>query len=443
MKVLLLNPPGIYIYDRECYCNKISKTGLSAYPLDLLAISGILKKNNINFDFLDANAERKSEYFVLKKIFRENYSRLILLISSVSISEDLRLISILKNKYNYKGKILVSGDIVFAGDSLKKPLQDFIDCFIKDFTSPSIVEYLKEPESFSGAIERYNEPFFNYYIPAYEKINPDNYQFPLGEDKYYFSVLSNFGCPYTCSFCLFSNIKFKERDNLDFEEEIKFISLNYDIREIYLADQNFASDNSDYKTKCEILKKYKMKWICFSRIDSLNKSKIRFLKESGCRALMFGVESVSATTREKYKKQFDNDIVCENINYLKENKIKSLATYIIGLPGDSVDNVLKTIEYACKIDTDYASFNVASPKFSTVFENDIINITQPFSQYGNDYVLKSNFKKDEIKQLLKTAIRKYYFRAGYVKKFFKTLNSFYKIRKFTIILFNLIKKIFY
>ena len=338
---------------------------------------------------------------------------------------------------------MATGDIVFANDFLKKPLLNLIDCFIKDFTNSDIIKYLNCPELFYGAIERNKEPVFFYYIPAYEKINYKNYQFPLGEDKYYFSVLSNFGCSYSCSFCLFSNIHFKERDNFDFEEEIKFISQTNNIREIYLADQNFASENSDYITKCEILKKYKMKWICFSRIDGLNKQKINLLKETGCHTLMFGVESISETTREKYKKNFNNDIIQENIYYLKKNKIKTLATYIIGLPGDSITNILKTIEYACKIDTDYASFNIASPKFSTEFEQDIKNISHSFSQCGNDYILKSNFSNDEIKRLLKSAIRKYYFRIGYINKFFRNLNSIYKIKKLVIIFFNLIKKTFY
>jgi len=72
--------------------------------------------------------------------------------------------------------------------------------------------------------------------------------------------------------------------------------------------------------------------------------------------------------KRNLKKKFYNNIINENINYLKENNIKTLATYIIGLPGDSTENILKTIEYACKIDADYASFNVASPKFSTILK---------------------------------------------------------------------------
>ena len=64
-KNVLLNPPGKQNYLRDYYCSKVSKTNFAYEPIDLLVLSGILKKGHYDVFFIDAIVDKLSSSTVL------------------------------------------------------------------------------------------------------------------------------------------------------------------------------------------------------------------------------------------------------------------------------------------------------------------------------------------------------------------------------------------
>ena len=59
-KILLLNPPGKYLYVRDYFCSKISKADYINAPIDLVMISGVLNTGEFDLKVIDAVAEKKA-----------------------------------------------------------------------------------------------------------------------------------------------------------------------------------------------------------------------------------------------------------------------------------------------------------------------------------------------------------------------------------------------
>ena len=97
--------------------------------------------------------------------------------------------------------------------------------------------------------------------------------------------------------------------------------------------------------------------------------------------------------------------------------------YIIGKPTDSPSNFLKTINYAIKINSTFAQFNVLTPYPGTPAFSEYKDIItkkkyEEFTQ--KQLVFKhKHFNDNDILKLLNFSIRSYYLRISWIKKYIR------------------------
>ena len=449
-KIILLNPPGKKNYLRDYYCSKVSKTNFAYEPIDLLMLSGTLKDKGYNVILIDAIVDKLQPGSVIKQIQSLNPYAIVSLVGSVSWPEDKSFFKLIK-KFWYT-RIILTGDIILD------PTKDFfknnpwLDAVILDFTTDDIIKYLenKRPknivykkgnEVYFGEIERIKGKNINIPIPDHKLFSGKKYTFPFVINYPFATVLTDYGCPFKCNFCVMASLGYKTREIKDILDELE-LSKKMNYKEIYFADQTFGAIRPRLIKLCEgmLTRNLNFGWQCWSRVDVIDKGILSLMKKAGCHTIMFGVESANRNTLVKNRKGYTLDEVKQTFSLCKELGIKTLATYLIGIPTENRADILKTIDFALLHDSDYASFNMLIPRVGTSFREEVIQtgaITNDFlemDQSGTYEGINTPFLTNkEIVSLRDMAEKRFYRRPTYIWKRFKTIKRFNEF-------FNLIKR---
>ena len=98
--------------------------------------------------------------------------------------------------------------------------------------------------------------------------------------------------------------------------------------------------------------------MCETRADILDKKLLELMAKSGCEALYIGVESGSQRLLDFIKKGETLEQFEEIFSWIKEFNIKTYASFIVGLPTETEEELNMTINFAKKINPTTAGFNV-------------------------------------------------------------------------------------
>jgi radical SAM superfamily enzyme YgiQ (UPF0313 family) len=175
---------------------------------------------------------------------------------------------------------------------------------------------------------------------------------------------------------------------------------------------------------CELMLKHnlKLKWVCETRMDLLSKQMIDIMYRSGLRVINTGIESsnpdvLKKASRVPVKLQQQEEI----IRYCDKLGIRVTAFYILGLPEDTYNGILDTINYAKHLNTHVAQFFIHTPFPGTeYFEQVKADITEKDWQRFDCYtpVLRHrNLTAGQILGLKEKAFINYYYRPKYLANF--------------------------
>lgn len=382
-KILLLNPPGDQLYLRDYFCSKISKSGYIYQPTDLLILSGILSKV-FDVHVLDCIVEGISHQECFRRIENLAPSFVIFITGSVSFSKDVDFIRSIKEGISSIEKIVGIGDIFFENYKAKLENHCFIDAILYDFTTDDILEYLqsghadnliyKKDGEIHGEWKQVSHKEFSIPIPRYDLFPNTKYNYPFCRKKPFAVVLTNFGCPFHCRFCIMPALGFKMRNIENILDELRYLKKN-GFKNIYFNDQTFGADKKRTSSLLEkmIEADLNMGWVCFSRVDLINPDFVELMKKAGCHTILFGVESSNAEILKRYNKGITPEKVRNAVKLCKQNKIRTLGTFILGLPGETKETAMQTIEFAKDIDLDYAAFNIAIPRMGTELREEAVS----------------------------------------------------------------------
>lgn len=444
--VLLLNPPGERVYIRDYYCSKTSKSNYLFHPIDLLVISGrIAEKYEVHV--IDAIADKINTKKCLSIIDKLSPDVIISLIGAVSLDEDLSFLERLKRQGRL---ILVSGDVVLEETEIWLKKHPFIDAVILDFTSCDIIPYLegnyetisalvyrKGEEINGGKYERPKNAEFEMPIPRHEFFSSKNYRFPFVRHKEFATVLTDYGCPFRCSFCVMSTLGYRYREVEKVIEELRAIK-KLEKKEIFFIDQTFGTNRKRTLDLCFRMKEegFNFGWVCYSRVDLVSEEVVGAMKGAGCHTIMFGVESASEEILRKYRKGYDKTQIKETFRLCKKYNIRTVATFILGLPEETEETANETIEFLKEIDCDFASFNVAVPRMGTplrlgaIRDGLVISDIAGMDQTGSTIAMPTkHLTRNQVYELKRKAIIGFYLRPFYLWKRLKGVATFYELKE--------------
>lgn len=171
------------------------------------------------------------------------------------------------------------------------------------------------------------------------------------------------GCPFNCVYCETRRLwgqtcrAFSPPRVVD---ELVHLTEKYGIKGIYFVGDNFTINRKRTMELCELIKKSRLdiEWVCDTRADMISRELLQAMKEAGCRTIWFGVESGSPRILEKINKGITKEQTVQAFKLCREAGIQIASSFIMGIPGETLEDIELTYKFAKKLDPDWAQFNV-------------------------------------------------------------------------------------
>ncbi len=181
-------------------------------------------------------------------------------------------------------------------------------------------------------------------------------------------MLTSYGCRYNCVFCAAKTIRGKGvvyRTAENVINELKWLMDDHGIRHFSFMDELFLGDRQRTEkimrfmidTPQELV--WKMPNVSAWHLDD---ALLELMKAAGCTAIAVSVESGSQRVlREIIRKPLKLKIFPAIVKKCKALDIDVVANFVIGLPGETWQEIRQTFRVAEELDFDLCSFHIATP----------------------------------------------------------------------------------
>lgn len=275
-----------------------------------------------------------------------------------------------------------------------------------------------------------------------QRLSPDIFPFPdrtcVPYKKYSSAISQRFpstvmissdGCPFHCNFCNTSNMReIIIRDPVRVVDEMEECA-RLGIREIMFQDELFTIKRDRVIKICQeiIDRNLDVFWNFKSRIDLIWEDMLPYFKRAGCSNIHFGVENGNDEILERMNKGITTNQIRHVFRMLREYKIDGSASFMLAYPGETLEQIQNTIDFAIELDPSFVQFSVTCdfPKTQIYYDNldrgkyeeDIWKrfIIDPSPQFKPPYSTDS-FNENQLQDILNYAYKKFYSRFGYIKK---------------------------
>lgn len=173
-------------------------------------------------------------------------------------------------------------------------------------------------------------------------------------------VKSSRGCPGNCLFCIKTRFEsFRIFSMKRFCDEIEELQ-KYGFKSFFFSDDTFAFSMKRLNDFAEEVKRrnLKIKWTSNLRIKDITDEKIKLMKELGAYRVFVGIETINKESSKEINKNLDPDFVREKIKILKKYDMQFHASFILGNPNDSEEDLEETIKFVKEIKPTLVTFNL-------------------------------------------------------------------------------------
>jgi len=201
-------------------------------------------------------------------------------------------------------------------------------------------------------------------VPAWDLVPLSRYGFSPHQQAsdLVFPVLASRGCPYPCFYCeVRARPRYIARSVDVVIAEIAAIRDRFGARSVFLADPTFGVDRAwamEFCARLEAQGWADLRWSCMSRTDRVDDELLQAMAAAGCWNLLFGIESLNPEALDAASKALDPATVTPAVAAAKRAGIETIASVMIGLPGDTPQGVERTVDQIIAMEPDFAQFFV-------------------------------------------------------------------------------------
>jgi radical SAM superfamily enzyme YgiQ (UPF0313 family) len=232
------------------------------------------------------------------------------------------------------------------------------------------------------------------------------------------------GCNRRCIFCFQldrdrkSGIRYRSVENV--MEEIEHC-LDQGYREIKFIDDTLAADYDRAMAIAGEIKArgFKVTWFASACVHQVDRPLLKAFKDAGCWAILLGAESGVQKNLNAVRKGITLEQIKEAVRAAKAAGLTVYTPFIFGIPGETFEEGLKTIDFACEVNPDIANFHALTPFPGTeIYEN--IERYGTMSEELTDFTYQGaafvpyTMKREQISELRQIAFRRFYSRPSYI-----------------------------
>jgi anaerobic magnesium-protoporphyrin IX monomethyl ester cyclase len=182
------------------------------------------------------------------------------------------------------------------------------------------------------------------------------------------SLMTSRGCPHRCVFCVGRKMigaKGRFRNSEAVVDEMEALS-RLGFHRIRIEDDLFTFRKERALAICKEMDRrgLAIRWRAYSRVDTIDAELLRWMKRAGCERLLYGAESGSPDILEKIRKGITPEQTRRAVEMTREAGIGVLASFVLGLPGETPRTLQQTLELAESLQVPY-SLNLLTPYVGT------------------------------------------------------------------------------
>lgn len=277
-------------------------------------------------------------------------------------------------------------------------------------------------------------------FPLHELLPISRYDLPYIGSRYTF-VLAGRGCPFLCTFCrqpIMWERRVRKRSAESMVNELKYLD-SLGIHNIMLHADTFTIDRNIVVELCDgiISQRLPVRWICNSRVDTVDYEMLCLMKRAGCWMINYGIESGSNVILANIRKGGNATVeqARRAVAWTKKAGIKVWAYFVMGLPGETEDTVNATIEFAKSLPADIVNFAIGAPYPGTELyyqarENKwlVSEFWEDFDQNYSAILSYPGFTSEDILRSVRRAYIEWYIRPHGVLSFLRGIRTWKDIR---------------
>lgn len=207
-------------------------------------------------------------------------------------------------------------------------------------------------------------------LPARHLLPMSRYQ-ALG---YPVSIITSRGCPNKCIFCQGRRMvgqKVRHRSTHLVVNEVEDI-LSYGWTRINIADDLFTANKQRVIEFCDEIKKRDLHfgWSAFARVNTVDREIFDHMKEAGCDAVSFGLESGNQEMLKRVRKGITLDQARKAVKHCKDAGLLAHASFMVGLPGESPGTMIDSSTFAEELGIVYG-YHLLAPFPGTTVRDEV------------------------------------------------------------------------
>ncbi len=271
-------------------------------------------------------------------------------------------------------------------------------------------------------------------MPLHHLLPLDRYRMPLMKGPFTF-ILTSRGCPAGCKYCI-KHVSYQWSVRLHSVDRIMkelWLLHGLGIHNIHMYADLFTVNRAQVMALCDriIAEKLPIRWTCNSRVDYVDEEMLSRMGQAGCWLISWGIESANEQILKRAAKGADPRKARQALTWARRAGIRNWGYFIIGLPGETVDSIRETIDFAKALPLDIALFHIAAPYpgtpfFFEVVENGWFREGTRWEEVDMDKgtVLQyADLSAEDLMYWQKRAFREWAFRPGPVGTYLKMLVS--------------------
>lgn len=451
-KVLLVVPPNSL---EERY-GKLKLVGTMYPSMGLAAVGAVAEQEGFRIKAIDCEAEgldydelgeRIKEYqpdVIGMQTFCNTINRALKIAKQVKegIDPDIKIVlggvqaALFPEKY--VANQYVDFVVVGEGEIIFKNLLNTLENNQADFSGIPGLVWKKNSQIVSNPPEKLISNLDELPFPARHLFNLNLYHASAQLRRHRtFHIIVSRGCPFNCSFCSVHKIfgrNYRFRSSQKVIDEIKFLKEKYNIDGLQFYDDTLSINKPWLIELCNkmIDEKINLPWACFTRVDCVNPELLEKMKQAGCYQIFYGVECANQRLLDIINKSITIQQIKDAFRWAKKAGIETLASFIIGLPTETVEEARQTANLAIEIDADYAHWEMFVPHPGTnIYEFALRHgrlLTTDLNKHcpwlDEPVYVPDNRTAQELKETKKWIFCKFHLRPGYL---LKRLHGFLKL----------------
>ncbi len=264
----------------------------------------------------------------------------------------------------------------------------------------------------------------------------------LGKNHLMTTMITSRGCPYSCVFCKIKKQKPLSHSAAQVISEFDQIH-SLGVSEVEIYDDTFTWSHERVREIClELIRRdYGIKWSVRDRVSNVREETLNLMRKAGCTRIHYGIESGSNRVLKRVKKAITVEQAERAVSLARKAGFEILTFFMIGLPGETRDDIQATLDFSRKLDADYCQYSITIPYpgtemylggmgnglFPTDFWRDFTQ--RPMANFKIPYVSLCEVPFAEMLEIHDQATRAFYFRPAVIFRELRKLRSLAELKR--------------